>query len=284
MPKKPSSADARYDAPAARLAIQLVELLCASEQPLGVGELARRLDSNTNMAFRLLRTLEEVGWIRQRDDAKYEMGLRPFHFTSRPVGRMDLRRAADVPLRRLWEACGQSTYLGIVDGTRTLFLEHLDATGDISLRARPGGRYHMHCAAPGKVLLAFSDESLMRAVATEGLPAQTPRTITTAARLADELARVRMAGCALDDEEYADGLVCFAAPVFDVQDRLAGTVGVSVLTLHYTFERLHAELGPQVMAAANAVSSILGASRRIPDHPLPLPRRPARPTVRKDHP
>lgn len=283
MPKKTVPAGPSYDAPAARLAIQLVEVLCASEQPLGVGELARRLNSNTNMTFRLLRTLEESGWIRQRDDAKYEMGLRPFHFTSRPVGRMDLRRAADVPLRRLWDATGQSTYLGIVDGTRTLFIEHLDATGDISLRARPGGRYHMHCAAPGKVLLAFGDEALVRTVVAEGLPAQTGTTITTSGRLDEELARIRLAGYGLDDEEYADGLVCFAAPVFDVQDRLAGTIGLSVLTLHYTLERLHAELGPQVMAAANAISSILGSDRRIPDEPMPISGRWRCNPNRKDH-
>jgi DNA-binding IclR family transcriptional regulator len=252
-----------YDAPAARLALMLVEVLCASDQPLGVAELARRLGSNPNMTFRLLRTLEDAGWILRRDDAKYEMGLRAFHFTSMPVGRMSLRRAADTPLRRLWEAFGESTYLGVVDGTRTLFLEHLDATGDIRLSARPGGRYRMHCAAPGKVLLAFSNPELADQVAAEGLDAQTVHTITTHEALQAELERIRARGYGLDREEYATGLICFAAPVFGVDDRLVGTIGVSVLTLRWSLERLCGELGPQVIAAANATSAGLGSSRRI---------------------
>lgn len=252
-----------YDAPAARLALKLVEELCASDQPLGVTELARRLDTNPNMTFRLLRSLEDAGWILRREDAKYEMGLRAFHYTSMPVTRMGLRRAADAPLRRLWEANGESTYLGIVDGTRTLFLEHLDATGDIRLSARPGGRYRMHCAAPGKVLLAFSENDVVERVVAEGLDRQTDFTITDSAALATELARIRAQGYGLDCEEYATGLICCAAPVFGVDDRLQGAIGVSVLTLRWTLERLVGDLGPQVIAAANATSASLGSSRRI---------------------
>jgi DNA-binding IclR family transcriptional regulator len=252
-----------YDAPAARLAVRLVEALCISDQPMGVSELARKIDSNPNMTFRLLHTLEDAGWILRREDAKYEMGLRAFHFTSMPVGRMGLRRAADAPVRRLWETFGESTYLGVVDGTRTLFLEHLDATGDIRLSARPGGRFRMYCAAPGKVLLAFSDPALAEAVVREGLEAQTAHTLVTREALYADLAAIRAQGFGLDREEYATGLICFAAPVFGVDDQVAGTIGVSVLTLHWSFERLCGELGPQVIAAANAASAALGSSRSV---------------------
>ena len=96
----------------------------------------------------------------------------------------------------------------------------------------------------------------------EGLPAQTPQTITTAKALEAELARVRKAGYALDREEFAQGLLCLAAPVFGVDDRLAGAIGVSVLTLYYTVGRLKAEVGPAVVAAARRISETLGAARR----------------------
>lgn len=258
---------ASQEAPAARLAIRLLECLMASDQPLGVGELARRLESNNNMVFRLLRTLEDTAWIVRREDAKYESGLRAFHFASMPIGRMDLSRAAEGSLQRLSEQCGQSLYLGVVDGNRTLFLRHLDAVGDVRITGRPGGRYRMHCAAPGKVLLAFSGPALTGRIIAEGLPAQTKHTITDPERLDDELARIREVGWAVDAEEYSVGVVCFAAPIFDVYNQPIATVGTSVLTMHYSLDRLIQELGPLIVAAANATSTHLGSTRTIPGPP-----------------
>ena len=254
-----------YDAPAVRKAVFLIELLCESEKPLGVSEISQALDVNSNMVFRLLKTLEEEGWIvRSSEGPKYSMSLRPFHFTSKTVRRMGVRTAADEPLRTLWEETHESCYLGVIDGTRTLFLEHLDATGDVRVMATPGGRFLMHCAAPGKVLLAFSPVEFVEKVAkVEGLPAQTKNSIKTLKVLQKELEAVRETGYAIDNEEYADGLYCFAAPVFNVKDELAATIGVSVLSLYYSLERTIKELGPRVISAANATSMSLGSTRQI---------------------
>lgn len=254
-----------YDAPAVRKAVLLIELLCESERSLGVSEISQALDINANMVFRLLKTLEEGGWIiRSAEGPKYSMSLRPFHFTSKVVKRMGLRTAADEPLKKLWEDTHESCYLGVIDGTRTLFLEHLDATGDVRIMATPGGRFLMHCAAPGKVLLAFSPEKFVeKVVKEEGLPAQTKNTIKALKALQKELELIRERGFATDDEEYSGGLFCFAAPVFNVKDELAGTIGVSVLSLYYSLERLIREIGPKVISAANTTSKSLGSTRQI---------------------
>ncbi|MEI6646150.1 MAG: IclR family transcriptional regulator [bacterium] len=255
-----------YDAPAARMVIRLIEELCNSEEPLGVTELVQRLKSNANMVFRLLHTLEDVGWIVRSGGTtpKYGMGLRPFHYTSKPIRRTNVRQAAELPLMALHQMTRQSCYLGIIDGTRTFMTEHLDALeGDIRLNAQPGGRHLMHCAAPGKVLLAYSPEAFLdRVIKAEGLPAQTDHTITSTAKLKKELATIRRNGYAMDREEFARGLICFAAPIFDVNNQLVGTVGISVLTLYYSLTQLEKELGPAVIEAANRISEALGAMRR----------------------
>ena len=72
-------AKSSYDAPAARNAVRVIELLCESERPLGVREVARRLELNSNMVFRLMRTLHRQGWVvPDEDGTKYAMSLRPF--------------------------------------------------------------------------------------------------------------------------------------------------------------------------------------------------------------
>lgn len=260
MPRKAS-----YDAPAARNAVKLLEFLCGSEQPLGGREIARHLDLNSNMVFRLLRTLSEEGWIVASDGGvKYSIGLRPFHHFSKPVKRMTLVKSARDPMFRMWQTTGESCYLGIKDGTHTLFLEHMDAVGDVRIVGRPGGTYLMHCAAPGKVLLAFSDDTFLKQVVkTEGLPAQTKHTFTKVVPLKKELAKVRQQGFALDIEEYAEGVICFAAPIFNHEGETLATIGISVLKLFYTPEEMIEKLGPEVLSAAKEISSTLGAQ---PEH------------------
>lgn len=254
MKAKPS-----YDVPAVRKLILLIELLCEGLKPLGLTEICNATGLNNNMVFRLLHTLQDEGWVVEPEKNKYEISLIPYHHFSKPVARMSLTRAAQKPLRELWEQTGESCYLGIIDGTRTQFVEHLDATGDVRIAAVPGGRFPMHCAAPGKVLLAYSDEAFVDSViAQEGLPRQTKNTITDPEKLKSELAEIRECGFGRDLEEFGDGIICFAAPIFDFSGALVGTIGLSVLTLYYTPDEMSENFGENVCAAARAISANIG--------------------------
>ena len=249
-----------YESPAVTKAIRVVELLCESPVPLSQAEIGRRLGLNGNMTFRLLRTLERAAWVVRHESGGYTMGLRPFHHTSKPVARLDIRAAGAAPVRDLWQTTGQSTYLGVLDNLHVLYLEHLDATGPLKIAAQVGGRYELHCSAPGKVLLAYGGAALLDRVIAARPRKHTDQTITTRQRLKAELRQVAEQGYALDREEYADGLMCFAAPIWNYEDRVVGTVGISVLTLHYSMDQMTVDLGPRVLAAATAISTALGSS------------------------
>ncbi|HOW70740.1 MAG TPA: IclR family transcriptional regulator [Phycisphaerae bacterium] len=251
-----------YDVPAARKAISLIELLCESPQPMGVSEISQRLELNKNMVFRLVRTLSDLGWIVADHDnvLKYRMTLQPFQHTSKPVSRLNVRVAAAEPLHHLWETTQQSCYLCILDQRRALCIEHLDATGDLRFAARVGGHYYLHASAPGKVLLAYSGDELLRQLGKADLPARTPKTITDKRALKEHLAAVVAAGYAVDDMENVDGVICLAVPIFGPDDKLVGTLGLSSLTFNYTTPQLVGELGPLVMEAGQATSRTMGAS------------------------
>jgi DNA-binding IclR family transcriptional regulator len=261
-------AERAYDVPAVRKAISMIELLCASAQPLGISEISQRLELNKNMVFRLIRTLCELGWIVADNDGglKYRMTLQAFQHTSKPVNRLSVRVAAMEPLRRLWEATQQSCYLCILDQRRAMCIEHLDATGDLRFVARVGGRYHLHSTAPGKVLLAYSGNGLLRQLGKADLPALTPNTITSKRALKEHLAAVVAAGYAVDDMENADGVICLAVPVFGCDNKLVASLGVSSLTFNYSMPQLIEQLGPRVLEAGRAASRTMGASEPSPGH------------------
>ncbi len=262
-PAEAGPAPARYDVPAVRQVLQVIELLCESEQPLGVSQIGQALRMNKSMVFRLLQTLLRGGWVvRDEDRQSYRMGLRPFHYVSKPVSRMNLLVASEGPVRSLWQATGESTYLGVLDQDKVLYLEHLNATGTVQIAGKVGGRYTLHCSAPGKILLAHAGEDLLNQLIQRGLERQTRHTICQPVRLRNHLREVARQGYAMDLEEYAEGCLCFAAPIRNYTGKVVAVVGVSVLTLYYTAERLSRELGPKVRETARAVSLALGYDER----------------------
>ena len=254
-----------YEVPALRKAIALIELLCASSRPMGISEISQALDLNKNMVFRMVRTLTQAGWLcaDNEENLKYRMTLAPFQHTSKPVQRMNFRMAALEPLRILWEKTQQSCYLCILDRRRSLCIEHMDATGVLRIHGAVGGHYYLHATAPGKIFLAYDTSNLLDRLNDDDLPRLTPNTLTDKPLLADHLHQVMAQGYAVDDRENAEGVLCYAVPVFNYQQQVVGAIGLSTLTFEYTTRRMIDELGPLVDEAGRTASRILGAAEKI---------------------
>ncbi len=265
-------ADTNYFIPAVARATELLEYLSASPAPLGVSELSRELKTNKNMVFRLLRTLQEQGWIVQEQGPKYRVSTRPFCCFSQPVQRIGLREAAAAPLRKLWEETGEACYLAILDDDQCLFVEHLDSTREVRAQGWVGGRYQLHYCAPGKVLLAHARRRLIERVLGGPLEQSTAASIASKEELRQELALVVDRGYALDLEEYTRGMMCLAAPVVDAEGLVAGAIGITALTIYYTQDEFVSVFRSKVLQAASEASENLGSppSAIAADDGLPL--------------
>jgi len=253
---------ARYEIPALRKALQVIELLCDADRAMGVSDIAKELDINKMTAFRILQTLHDAGWVvKDNGEPTYRIGLLAFHHTSKAVRKRSLLQEAEGPLEALWKETGAYTFLCVLDDTRLVTVQAFEPwRGDIKISGRVGGRYLLHCSAPGKVLLAYADDGLLKRLNDEGFERRTRHTICKLPALKKELATARRQGYAVDLEEYTDGAMCFAAPVFGHTGQLVAAVSITVITLYYTPEKLLRELGPKVIATARRISAALGCS------------------------
>ncbi len=248
-----------YDVPAVSKAIRLIELLCESDKSLGVAEIVRALELNNNMVFRLLKTLQKEGWIIQEDEGpKYRMSLQAFHHISKSVGRMGLKTAALKPMKELWEDIGECTFLGILDGDKVLYINTLDPVkGLVKISVETGGRYVMHTASPGKVLLAYNPDTLEK-ILKAGLKKFTKNTICEPRKFREEMEKIRKNKYAIDIGEGADGLLCFAVPIFNYDNEVVASIGISLLNVSYTFEEMMTQLAPKVIKTGQQISQALG--------------------------
>lgn len=249
----------QYESSAARYTLQILELMGTSHEAIGPSEIMLRLGINKNMSFRILRTMEDMGWIlREPDEARYVMGLRPFHYVSRAIDRMDIVVAAEIPMKRLWKEKGCLCLLTVPDGLRLICIHKIEQRGDFRYTVGLGTRHYLHNSAPGKAILAWHQDELFDDLVAEGLVQQTSYTITDPKELREHLSDIRKLGYAVDRFECAEGLLCIAAPVFDYSGQCVGAINTAVLTANYTEERMMAELKDPIVKTARLASASLG--------------------------
>lgn len=247
-----------YGAPALRKGVRLLELLCEAARPLSVAQISQSLGLNKHMVLRLLGTLCDEGWAVQEDGPVYRVSLVPLSHFSKPIGRMDVVTASEEPLDELWEATGETTYLAIRDGDRSMGVIARQTRRDVQVAGRIGSRLMMHCCAPGKVLLAHAEPALFERLAQEGFARQTDMTICDPAELRRHLDGVVRQGYATDNEEYLRGMLCLAGPVFDYTGRMVASAGITTLTMFHSHESMLKQYTTPVIEACRKISRSLG--------------------------
>lgn len=216
-------------APAVGRAFAILDLLAASEQPLGISDIVRALGLAKSTTHALIHTLLAERAIRQ-DGPGYRVDFRVLPW-ARGFGQHNDRVAQFLRLVACESALdGETAMLSILDGDHVLYLATRPGNKPLAVNFKAGGRIPLHCTASGKAMLACeSDAQVDSRLATMDLPAMTPRSLITPKALLADLGCVRKNGYAEDDEEAAQGLLCIGAAVCDSQRHAQAGVAVSVV-------------------------------------------------------
>ncbi len=241
-------------------ALDILEAFTIGQEELGVTELSRKLKLHKNNVFRLLATLETRGYVEQdRDSGNYRLGMKTFEVASVFLHHLGLAKQARPSLAQLAAETGETAYLAVLEGPTVLAIDMVETGHAVRVVSHLGRRLPAHAAALGKAQLAFRPQDELEQLWKQHEPvAATPRTLTDAGRLGEELARVAAHELAFEDEELEPGVRAVAAPVRDYQKRVVAALGITGPVLRLTLERLQDEVAPRVRAAAQAVSRRLG--------------------------
>lgn len=246
-------------------ALAALELLVASDRPLGVTEVAHRLGVAPSTAHRLLSTLVASGFARHEADRRYRAGPAVARLAARPAPPALLRDAARPVLRWLAEASGETAHLAVLDGSSVVTIDHARTRADAETGHAVGARVPAHATAVGLALLAHHPE-IVEAVVAHGLDRWTTATIVDAATLRRRLAEVRRRGYAANVRGWLAGTAGVAAPVFAANGDAVASVGISGPADRLGRRAALAALGPLARAGALAVGGRLTTA--APDHPL----------------
>lgn len=241
-----------------RKGLEVLEALEKSASDLTLTDLSTRLQDSPTAIFRVLKTLEEGGYVQQDPASKrYRLGLRLWEIGCKAVGRMGLSDAARPVLKWLTEVTGETSYLVVVRGTDILYVDVVEGSDPLRVYAEPGFRVPLYLTASGKAILAFRDADLFRQVVAAGMKRLTPATITSTRRLRERLEEIRKTGLSINLGERRADISAVAAPVFNRMRESVSAVGVSGPSLRFTEDRLQ-QIAQSVRKAAEEISTKLG--------------------------
>lgn len=196
--------------------LALLEAVATAGTPVALADAARRLGLHRSTAHHLMRSLVALGWLHQREDTRgYELTQKVYRLTGRRWSPEQIGAIAQPFLEALTRETGEgSSVAAWVNGTVRIAAKH-EASGPVRVVQDVGSTRPLYCTAVGKALAGWLPEAEVRAaLARTPMVALTPKTITTQRGFAAEIARIRAAGHAIDDEEQYLGLRCIAMPVF----------------------------------------------------------------------
>ena len=243
-------------------ALTILELL-ARDGEAGVTEIATGLGVHKSTAFRLLATLEGHRLVEQVGDrGRYRLGVGNLRLAGATTARLDLVTEARPVCRQLAADTGETVNVTVRSETSALYLDQVAGSSALQSHNWVGQHIPLHATSNGKVLLSELSDAELKSALRE-LPRFTDSTITTRAKLRDELAKVRADGYALAVDELEVGLTAAAAPIRSAHGDIIASMSISGPTFRLDEGRLE-ETVRMLVAAATEVSHRLGWGQRSP--------------------
>ncbi|GAY09499.1 transcriptional regulator, IclR family [Pseudonocardia sp. N23] len=191
---------------------ELLEAMSDLGGTAGLSQLAARLGLPLPTIHRLVRTLVDLGYVRQQPSREYALGprlMRLGEHASRLLGTWAMPH-----LRDLVDEIGESANLAMLDGDHVVYTAQVPGVHSMRMFTEVGRRAQVHCTAVGKAMLALMPREQADVIVRGSvMTPQTGHTIVTLDGFHTELARVKEMGYAVDNEEQEIGVRCVAVAV-----------------------------------------------------------------------
>ncbi|MCL4497176.1 MAG: IclR family transcriptional regulator [Deltaproteobacteria bacterium] len=239
--------------------LELLEAFKGEKPELGVSELSKILQLHKNKIFRLLATLEYMGYIEQDTFTEnYRLGLKSLELGQSFIHHLRLLSIAKPVLKELVGKIKESAYVGVIRGKNVIYLDIVEADQVLKVASRVGNMLPIYATAIGKSQIAFESKDSIEKLLPDKLKAFTKNTITDKDNLFTELEKIKRQGYAIDNEELDEGIICVGAPLRDYTTHIIGGISVSAPVIRTTPEKLKNIIIPLTIEASNTISGKLG--------------------------
>ncbi|MGA2114006.1 MAG: IclR family transcriptional regulator [Bryobacteraceae bacterium] len=225
--KKPADG-AQYFSRAVSKALETLELLQLRQVPMTLSEIARQVQLSKTSVFRLLRTLETLGYVATSGWGKYALAPGVHSLVStRWLAR--LLRTAALPLQGLTRDLHETASMAALFDNRIEVIAVVESPQAVRMSNVVGHIVPPNSSSLGKAITAFqTEERREKLLRSNGIYRFTDHTIVDRAELFREWERVRAQKFATDREESVYDGVCFGVPIFGESGEVNAAISVSL--------------------------------------------------------
>ncbi len=237
-------------------AAEVLRALEGCEQGLSLGQLAKQLGLPKSTVQRIVAALDQEKFVTASTPGA-GVRLGPALVRIARSARFGLAELAHSSLEELAKRTGETVDLAIMDGTKAVFLDHIEGSHRLRAVSAIGISFPLHCSANGKAMLAALDDSaLLKVRKAITLTKFTPHSICTWKQLDAELAKIRKAGVAFDLEEHTLGISAVGASLTGPDGEIAA---ISLPTPSVRFVSNKRELENALRDCRNALIEKFGS-------------------------
>ena len=167
----------------------LLREIARNRDGIGLAQLSRTLDLHTSTAFHLLKTLANLGYVRQDETTKlYRVGSQIFNLAATASDEVEIAKLAEPFIDELAMRTGETSHLALRSGEEIVVVARSYGNTAFHFAERTGTTRPPHATAIGKALLAAMPQKNLEALVNKlELRAITPRTITDPQKLLEEM-------------------------------------------------------------------------------------------------
>jgi DNA-binding IclR family transcriptional regulator len=244
----------------------ILEHLEREREGVTLARLGRDLEVPKTTIYRILKTLGSYQMVLTDRHGRYQLGPRLASLASAVAG-FDLISVSRQTMEELSGELHETCKLTFALRDEAVVAAVVHSPTGFGIFTQVGRRFPLHAGAASKVLLAQRSDLEIAKLLESGLPSYTEKTITNPVLLRRQIDEIRARGWAEDNEEYLEGIMAVAAPIFDASGRVQAAMSVTFLAIKR--ERKDA-IRARVVQAAASISRVLGAGApaRV-EEPLP---------------
>lgn len=230
----------KYLVPGLERGLRLLCEFSRQDKTLSAPELARRLDVPRSTVFRLLTTLERMGFVERNDGGRdYRLGMAVLRLGFEYLASLELTEIGRPLLERLRDEIGYSCNLVVRDGRSIVYVAKSVTQTAFASHVNVGTRLPAHATVLGRVLLEdLTLAELRELYPEEHLEVFSSNTPKTVVELFDMVQNDKQRGYVLQEGFFETSISTIAAPVRDHSGKVVAAMGATIPSPHIDSDQL----------------------------------------------
>jgi DNA-binding IclR family transcriptional regulator len=253
--------DGNYIVPGLERGLKILVEFSPREPVLGAPELSKRLKIPRTTVFRLLQTLESLGYLERADkDRNYRLGVAVLRLGFEYLSSLELTDLGLPIIEALRTATGLTSHILIRDGRDVVFVAKAQSQEPIfsSVKVNVGTRLPAHATTHGHVLMGDLSLDELRALYPEPVLARFTRLTPETVEALYEMVRADVErGYAISQSSFERGISVVTAPVRNDTGRIVAVITITIPRPEIDATLMETGLVDKVRHAAAELSSRL---------------------------